>query len=119
MDEAEILGDRIGIMAEGELQCCGSPLFLKKKYGCGYHLVIVKVPGCNVEAITEILTSKLGSVEQQKYRNSVGAELSYALPENKSHLFAQLFQELESRKEELKIASYGCSLTTMEEVFIK
>lgn len=33
MDEADLLGDRIAIMAKGELQCCGSPLFLKHKYG--------------------------------------------------------------------------------------
>lgn len=33
MDEADLLGDRIAIMAKGELQCCGSPLFLKEKYG--------------------------------------------------------------------------------------
>lgn len=33
MDEADLLGDRIAIMAEGEVQCCGSSLFLKKNYG--------------------------------------------------------------------------------------
>lgn len=33
MDEADLLGDRIVIMAGGELQCSGSPLFLKSKYG--------------------------------------------------------------------------------------
>ena len=33
MDEADILGDRIAIMAEGVIQCCGTPLFLKNKYG--------------------------------------------------------------------------------------
>lgn len=33
MEEADVLGDRIAIMANGEIQCCGSPLFLKKKYG--------------------------------------------------------------------------------------
>ena len=33
MDEADLLGDRIAIMAEGELQCCGSSMFLKQKYG--------------------------------------------------------------------------------------
>ena len=33
MDEADLLGDRIAIMAEGELQCVGTSLFLKKKYG--------------------------------------------------------------------------------------
>ena len=33
MDEADLLGDRIAIMAEGQIQCCGSPMFLKNKYG--------------------------------------------------------------------------------------
>ena len=33
MDEADLLGDRIAIMANGELQCFGTSLFLKKKYG--------------------------------------------------------------------------------------
>ena len=33
MDEADLLGDRIAIMAEGVVQCAGSSLFLKNKYG--------------------------------------------------------------------------------------
>lgn len=33
MDEADILGDRVGIMNEGELVCLGSPLFLKNRIG--------------------------------------------------------------------------------------
>ena len=31
-DEADLLGDRIAIMAEGRLMCSGSSLFLKSKY---------------------------------------------------------------------------------------
>ena len=42
MDEADILGDRIAIMAEGDVQCCGSSLFLKNRYGVGYNLKIDK-----------------------------------------------------------------------------
>lgn len=42
MDEADYLGDRIGIMSDGEMIVCGSSLFLKKKYGAGYELTIVK-----------------------------------------------------------------------------
>jgi hypothetical protein len=42
MDEADILGDRIAIMAEGRLRCAGSSLFLKKMYGVGYQLTIEK-----------------------------------------------------------------------------
>ena len=33
MDEADLLGDRIAIMADGIVKCCGSSLFLKNKYG--------------------------------------------------------------------------------------
>ena len=42
MDEAEVLGDRIGIMCKGELKCIGSSLFLKSKFGIGYKLTIEK-----------------------------------------------------------------------------
>lgn len=35
MDEADLLGDRVVIMADGALRCCGSSLFLKKLYGVG------------------------------------------------------------------------------------
>ena len=33
MDEADILGDRIAIMSNGEIDCYGTPMFLKNKYG--------------------------------------------------------------------------------------
>jgi ATP-binding cassette subfamily A (ABC1) protein 3 len=69
--------------------------------------VIVKEPGCQVEEITKILRDKLEDVEEEQ---NVGAELSYALPDNKSHLFAVVFEELERRKTELGIASYGVSI---------
>ena len=44
MDEADILGDRIAIINHGQLQCCGTSLFLKSTYGEGYHLTLVKKP---------------------------------------------------------------------------
>ena len=42
MDEADVLGDRIGIMCKGTLQCLGSSLFLKNRFGVGYKLTFVK-----------------------------------------------------------------------------
>jgi len=42
MDEADILGDRIGIMVNGEIICLGSSLFLKNRFGVGYNLTMVK-----------------------------------------------------------------------------
>lgn len=42
MDEADILGDRIGIMASGKLTALGSSIFLKSRFGVGYNLTIQK-----------------------------------------------------------------------------
>lgn len=41
MDEADILADRKTIISKGKLRCCGSSLFLKNKFGLGYHLTYV------------------------------------------------------------------------------
>ena len=38
MDEADLLSDRKAIISKGELRCLGSSLFLKNKFGIGYHL---------------------------------------------------------------------------------
>lgn len=40
MDEADILSDRIAIMHEGSLVCCGMSMYLKTKYGSGYILSV-------------------------------------------------------------------------------
>ncbi|XP_048350984.1 phospholipid-transporting ATPase ABCA3 [Sphaerodactylus townsendi] len=116
MDEADLLGDRIAIMAKGELQCCGSSLFLKHKYGAGYHMVMVKEPYCNLGEISRLITHY---VPKATMESNAGAELSFILPKESTHRFEALFTELELRRDELGIASYGASVTTMEEVFLR
>lgn len=41
MDEADIIGDRIAIMANGRLKCVGSGLYLKTRFGAGYIFTIL------------------------------------------------------------------------------
>lgn len=55
MDEADILGDRVAILAGGQLQAAGTSYLLKKKYANGYNLVIEKGEGCNVQVVTNLL----------------------------------------------------------------
>uniref|UniRef100_A0A3Q2PCC7 ATP binding cassette subfamily A member 3 n=2 Tax=Percomorphaceae TaxID=1489872 RepID=A0A3Q2PCC7_FUNHE len=104
MDEADLLGDRIAIMAGGELQCCGSPLFLKNKYGKSRR----RCKGLQ-DGVAETFS---------------GVEVTFSTvvcldPGNQLIRFELLFAELEMNKEELGIASYGASVTTMEEVFLR
>lgn len=40
MDEADLLCDRIAIMAAGRLCCIGNSMFLKKTFGAGYNITV-------------------------------------------------------------------------------
>ena len=53
MDEADVLGDRIAIISQGKLCCCGSSLFLKSQYGNGYYLTLVRQTEEEEEAMDE------------------------------------------------------------------
>ena len=56
MDEADILGDRIGVMHQGKMTCLGSSMFLKNKFGVGYVMTIEKSsPEPNTEIIPYVI----------------------------------------------------------------
>ncbi|XP_070532576.1 ATP-binding cassette sub-family A member 2-like [Ptychodera flava] len=79
MDEADMLGDRIAIIANGQLKCCGSSLFLKSTYGDGYKLTIVKKPAArncvsmSMENLVEFSDSE--DDEEDRRRARVRAEI--------------------------------------------
>jgi len=84
--------------------------------GVGYQMAIVKKPTCNTAAVTSLIQSHVSGA---RLNTDFSAELSYVLPhESKAH-FSQLFTELDQQKETLGIVSYGASVTTMDEVFIR
>lgn len=130
MDEADELGDRIAIMANGSLRCCGSSLFLKHQYGVGYTLTLVKsAPTASVAS--DIVYRHIPSATCV---SEVGTEISFKLPLASSSSFESMFREIEScmrrsvgnsetrgceDKDYLGIESYGISVTTLEEVFLR
>ncbi|XP_074034978.1 phospholipid-transporting ATPase ABCA3 isoform X2 [Leptinotarsa decemlineata] len=116
MDEADLLGDRIAIMAGGELQCCGSSFFLKKKYGAGYSLIMDKTKDCDAGQVTRLLRKYIPDIE---IHSNVGSELTYLLEDSQAAIFEPLLQEVEHESKRLGIRGYGISLTTLEEVFLK
>ncbi|KAI6188218.1 hypothetical protein M3Y98_00330700 [Aphelenchoides besseyi] len=122
MEEADLLGDKIAILSHGELQCSGSSMFLKKKYGAGYHLIIVYQSN-DAEMLEtmnkrthELLRSYCSSVVCQSI---VGSEANFLLSEEDRPKFSRLFAHLESIQDQLGIRSFGVSITTMEEVFLR
>ena len=117
MDEADFLGDRIGIMGQGKLLTCGSSLFLKSKYGIGYNLTVVKEnQSDDTKKITDVITNQ---VKNSQIEGDIGKELKYMLPTTEIESFEELFKKLEEKKSELGINSFGISLSSLEEVFLK
>ena len=88
MDEADILGDRICIMAEGNVQCCGSSLFLKNRYGVGYNLVLAKTPDANPDKVDHFLRSKLPEATKLQ---EVSTEITYQIPDKCAPKFKEFF----------------------------
>ncbi len=145
MEEAE-LGDRIAIMSHGSLRCNGSSLYLKGVYGVGYTLVISKVSQAPASSSSSSSTSTSTSTagpsrtlsptspaqpsatiiafmkEHAPFAQVISdaaGEISYRCPFAESHNFPSLFDALDQNKAKLGIATYGVSVTTLTEVFLK
>lgn len=116
MDEADVLGDRIAIMSEGQLRAIGSSFFLKKKFGTGYKLICVKEPGCNTTRIFDTLKEFAPDVQLE---SDAQTEAIFIISESHLPIFQHVFKRLEDEATSLRVSSFGCSLTTLEEVFLK
>ena len=51
-------------MAEGKLLTSGSSLFLKSRFGVGYHLTMVKGRDASSDRICEVVTSTIDGAEK-------------------------------------------------------
>ncbi|XP_059054824.1 cholesterol transporter ABCA5-like [Achroia grisella] len=119
MDEADILGDRKAVISKGRVRCAGTSLFLKNKFGIGYHLTLVLDGACREHQITRLVRGHVPRAEKARRH---GRELSYILPHYAVHLFPPLFHaiehEIKEKTNRLGVTSYGVSMTTLEEVFL-
>jgi ABC-type multidrug transport system ATPase subunit len=105
MDEADVLSDRIAIIAEGQLKTAGSSMFLKKKFGLGFRLTIVKQPAVanlerrlsihssGAENLLETVTIRMNKFLEAnnfievKLVEDLGVDLQYLLPLTASEQF--------------------------------
>ncbi|CEO94857.1 hypothetical protein PBRA_003670 [Plasmodiophora brassicae] len=120
MDEADQLSDRIGIMAHGELQCLGTSLFLKRLFGVGYTLTLSKSgqmgSGTDTAAVSDIVRTHVPGSE---LLSDVAAEMAFRLPLSHASKFPGMFDDIDSKRGVLGIGSYGVSVTTLSEVFLR
>lgn len=121
MEEADVLGDRIGIMANGKLQCSGTPIFLKKFYGTGYSLKVSLDERVLREDLLQLVQNHVHNASIKNAHNTNASELVITLPTETSTTakLSDIFSQLTHFKEQLGIKTVGLSLTTMDEVFLR
>jgi ATP-binding cassette subfamily A (ABC1) protein 3 len=65
LEEAENLADKLAIMAQGRLKCCGTTLFLKNKCGAGYKLDIIIENQQKIEEIGQVVRKFVQKMKQK------------------------------------------------------
>ncbi|KAH8029210.1 hypothetical protein HPB51_023775 [Rhipicephalus microplus] len=117
MEEADVVGDRIAILAEGTIRCCGSSQFLKHRFGTGYHLDIVKRPRrCDVGGVILVVKTYVPTVQLVSESAEI---LRLSLGVTSSEGFVDMFKVLERFRRKLGIAMLTVSVTTMEDVYLR
>jgi ATP-binding cassette subfamily A (ABC1) protein 3 len=124
MDEADILGDRVGIMADGGLRCVGSPLFLKERYGLGYTVTAILKPASaaasGAAAHAPLLALAREHVADATLAGAAGCEVALRAPLAASTAFPALLRDLAgARGAALGVETAGVHVTSVEDVFLR
>ncbi|XP_022843392.1 ABC transporter A family member 2-like [Olea europaea var. sylvestris] len=127
MEEADILSDRIGIMAKGRLRCIGTSIRLKSRFGTGFIATISFSGDVNGtpnrgdafdttqhEAVKQFFKSYLNVMPKEESKSF----LTFVIPHEKEKLLTKFFEELQEKVKEYGIADIQLGLTTLEEVFL-
>ena len=119
MEEASVLGSRIGIINEGRMKCIGTPLFLIERFGKFMSITISKEENANNEDIIHYINSKTKDAQCEV----LSEEILFRIPKSNYSEGGELnlgefFGELDQNLENLKIKSYSVSMPTLEDVFL-
>ena len=119
MEEASVLGKRIGIINLGQMKCIGTPLFLIEKFGKYMNITLSKGEGANNDEII----SFINSLVQNGQFESLSEEIMVRIPKNNfgkdnGVSLNTFFENLDDNLDELKIKSYSISMPTLEDVFL-
>lgn len=92
MDEADILGDRIGIMVNGQLKCIGSSLFLKNRFSAGFKLTMVKR---NKQVNKQIEPFLFRYFENFEMISELAAEITFLIPQKENSSLKKFFEDFD------------------------
>jgi len=124
MEEASVLGKRIGIINAGQMKCIGSPLFLIEKYGKYMSLNVSLGDDADNDKIVDFVTSLAKNIEYEILSEEIMFRIPVKDDDNiekklrKNLDIPAFFQDLDDNIKDLNIKSYSVSMPTLEDVFL-
>ena len=114
MEEADILGDKVGIMAKGQLRCLGTSMHLKEVFGSGYQITVTVSPEADRGKIKRIFAELLSMSPQEETSFFV----AFTVPTKDEQQLTKVLQTLEEDKEALGIKNIQIGMSSLEDVFL-
>ena len=138
MEEASVLGKRIGIINAGKMKCIGTPLFLIERFGKFMNLNITKEEGADNDKIIDFIQKRTQNIEYEILSEEILFRIpkksekgnnndNLTLSENSSRKntaandsldLAKFFNDLDKNLKNLGIKTYSASMPTLEDVFL-
>ena len=119
MEEASVLGNRIGIINKGKMKCIGTPLFLVEKFGKYMSINLYKDEEANNENIINYINDKIKETQFEVLSEEIILRIPKSNFMNGEGLnLREFFEDLDNNLKRLKIKSYSVSMPTLEDVFL-
>ncbi|KAG9393055.1 ABC transporter [Carpediemonas membranifera] len=118
MEEADVLGDRIAIMAFGRNRCIGTSIRLKSRFGSGYKIIISpKTSEEDTAVVCRGLFDRLSaSVPEIVFDKIDGRNMRINLPKEANGRMPELMTAIDGIRDD--IDDLSIELSTLEDVFI-
>merc|ERR1711871_1019449 len=117
MEEADVLCDRLAIMADGEIQCIGLSHELKRRFGAGYTLTIKTKDTSDTVAQTVFNEVKSMFPSARRLSAPIGGSSKFELDRTEVVLNV-FFTKIADMKTRLALDSWSLSETTLGQVFL-
>ena len=119
LEEAEYLGNRIGIMTNGRLICTGSSTYLKSMYPCGININLVINSKTFNEESKRIIYEKIKEYDPQaEIKIASKGVFALNIQESSEHI-SEIFNYIEESKAQFGIEDYIIGSASLEDVFLK
>ncbi|KNC54119.1 ABC transporter A family member 9 [Thecamonas trahens ATCC 50062] len=115
MEEADVLGDNIGIMAAGRITTIGTARYLKSQYGTGSKITIIPKSESARARIADFVAERLDGIQPDSH---VG-DLDYVIPLETVDKLGEFLTDFAARKRKLGAVNLVLGSVSLEEVFLR